>query len=159
MNQKSNKSAEIDNCSIKKDISESDKLEYQEAARLWQDDSRLRRQGLTFSVTLQGVIVAILSKSNLDNSIFFIALATLAIFVAFLSFNNDRRLSLYMKAYETRLIELETKNKLRLYHQIMDVAKTRTRLLTNEIVFGTFFILLTVGWAGCIIWKVSAMIN
>ncbi len=50
-----------EDCSINNVISENDKLEYQEAIKLWQDDSRLRRQGLAFSATFQGAIIAFLS--------------------------------------------------------------------------------------------------
>lgn len=149
----------IENNSIGNDIPENDKLEYQEAIKLWQDDSRLRRQGLTFSATFQGIIIAFLSRGNIDNPILFISLATLAMFIALLSLNNDKRLCLYMGAYSTRLIEIEKRNNLSLFHIIVDVAKKRTRLLTNEVVFGTFFSLLAIGWAGCIIWKILTLGN
>ena len=134
-------------------ISENDKLEYQEAIKLWQDDSRLRRQGLTFSATFQGIIMAVLSKGYGDNPIIFISLATLAMFVSLLSLNNDRRLSCYMGAYETRLIEIEKVNSLSLVHKIIDVAKKRTPFLTNEVLFGTFFTILAIGWGVSIIWR------
>jgi hypothetical protein len=141
----------IEDYSDKIKISENDKLEYQEAIKLWQDDSRLRRQGLTFSATFQGIIMAVLSKGYGDNPIIFISLATLAMFVSLLSLNNDRRLSCYMGAYEARLIEIEKENSLSLVHKIIDVAKKRTPFLTNEVVFGTFFTTLAIGWGVSII--------
>ncbi len=146
-------------CSKIDSISENDKLEYQEAIKLWQDDSRLRRQGLTFSATVQGIILAVISRYNGDNPFLFISLATFAMLVALLSLNNDRRLSRYMGAYSTRLIEIEKKNNLSLVHKIKDVAKNRTSFLTNEVVFGTFFILVAIGWGGGIIWRVWTLIK
>jgi len=148
-----------EDCSNVISISENDKLEYQEAIKLWQDDSRLRRQGLTFSATFQGIIMAVLSRGYGDNPILFISLATLAMIVALLSLNNDRRLSRYMGAYETRLIEIEKKNNLSLVHIITDVAKKQTPFLTNEVVFGTFFTLLAIGWGSGIIWRIWTLLK
>jgi hypothetical protein len=155
MKQCSNQSQEtaVEDCGTEKDISEKDKIEYQEALKLWQDDSRLRRQGLAFVATFQGILISVLSNPSEDNPIIFISLAALAMFVALLGLNNDRRLSRYMGAYATRLIEIEKKNNLSLVRIILDVAKNRTPLLTNEMVFGTFFVLIGIGWGVCIIWK------
>ncbi len=155
----SNQSQEtkLDDYSSEKDISENDKLEYLEAIRLWQDDSRLRRQGLTFFATFQGIILTVIFKVDGDTSIQFLLLATLAMFVTLLSLNNDRRLSHYMGAYENRLIEIEKKNNLSLVHMIADVSKNRTPLLTNDMVFGTFFTLIAMGWGIGIIWRIGTL--
>jgi len=134
-------------------ITENGKLEYHEAIRLWQDDSRLRRLGLAFSASFQGIVLAALSSGYGDEPMIFVSLAALAIFVSLLSLNNDRRLSCYMEAYETRLLAIEEENSLSLVHTIIDVARKRTPFFTNEVVFGTFFTLLAIGWGAGIIWK------
>jgi len=87
------------------DISENDKLEYQEAMKLRALDSSLRRQGLTFIATIQVVLIAVMSNFSTDNPILSIPLAIFAIAIALLGLNNDFRLSRYMEAYEVRLIE------------------------------------------------------
>ena len=138
-------------------ISENDKLEYQEAMKLYALDSGLRRQGLTFIATAQAVLIAVVFKYTIDNPMLVIALATFAIFIALLGLNNDYRLSRYMGAYETRMLEIENKNQLSLVKLIVDVQKTRSPLLSNEAVFIVFFVLLAMGWAAVIIWQISTL--
>ena len=63
-------------------ISENDKLEYQEAMKLYALDSGLRRQGLTFIATAQAVLVAVVFKYTMDDPILVIILAIFAIVCA-----------------------------------------------------------------------------
>lgn len=139
-------------------ISENDKLEYQEAMKLRAFDSGLRRQGLTFISTIQVVLIAVMSNFSADNPILSIPLAVFAISIALLGLNNDFRLSRYMEAYEVRLIEIEEKNNLSLAKLAKDVQHARSPLLSNEAVFRYFFLLLAMGWSGFLFWSVSALI-
>jgi len=134
-------------------ISENDKLEYQEAMKLYNFDAGLRRQGLAFVTTAQAVLVIAVFKYTIDNSMLVIVLGAFAIIIALLGLNNDYRISRCMGAYETRMLEIENKNQLSLMKLSVDVQKTRSPLLSNESVFRFYFSLLAICWTAVIIWK------
>ena len=79
------------------------------------------------------------------------------LFALLLGLNNDYRLSRYMGAYETRMLEIENKNQLSLMKIVVDVQKTRSPLLSNEAIFRVFFVLLAMGWAAVLIWQISTL--
>ena len=146
-------------CDGKSMISENDKLEYQEAMKLYAFDSGLRRQGLTFAVSVQAIVIVVLSKNIIDSPLQFLALAAVACFVSILSLNNDIRLNMYMRAYETRMLQIEKENNLNLMHLVDDIFYNRVPLLSNKRVFGTFYISLSIGWFLVITVKIFELLN
>ncbi|MBL4587037.1 MAG: hypothetical protein JKX84_08290 [Flavobacteriales bacterium] len=135
------------------EISENDKLEYQEAMKFRLVDSGFRRQGLTFVASIQVVLITIIANSGV-NPWLSISLATIGMTSAILGLNNDFRLSKYMDVCEQRSIEIEKKNELKLCQELKKVEHNRTRFLSNKTVFRTFFLLIAVGWIVFLAWTI-----
>ena len=106
----------------------------------------LRRDGLVFSVTVQGVVASVLFGVSEPSNILTISLCVFAVFVALLSINNDIRMVDYYFAYSSRLAEIEQELGMRLYSVKKPAVMKSTRALPNVIFFRGLALLAALFW-------------
>ncbi len=127
-------------------ITDRDKLEYQEAMAMHRADSALRRQGLAFASGIQVLVIAAFSKSVITSPFQSFTLASLACLVCLVSWNQDLRLSKYISTYETRMLEIEQLNNLRLMSLAEQEVDQKWFPLSNKTCFGILYKLTALGW-------------
>lgn len=141
-------------------ITEMEKLEYQEGSKVCMHYEQLRRQGLTFFWIVQAAfIVALFGGDSSPNLELKILLPLVAVFVSWATLNNDIRVIGYYWVYIERIRAIEAKCGMNLYSD----GRPKVDKLSFSIPNNFFFRAIPVGtgfiWLVYLAWTLIIIIT
>ena len=131
------------------------KTEYEGALAQYRHFASLRRQDMMFVTVVQGAVLAVIKEDVFGLTSAHVLLTVVAILVAMLGLNSERRLSAYMRGYMRRAKDIEDKNQMSFLHDGTVEVNKRKLPLPNLVAFSICYVAFMTAWP--VIWIANAV--
>lgn len=129
-------------------LSESKRLEYQEANNWWRTLSGMRRRDIALFTGGQGAVLAIIGSDLLDLNPDGWALSAIALLISVVGFNNEQRLYLYLRWFRGRAKDIEIGHGMSLISDAHAAVLESKATLGSTLAFQAYYLVIGLCWVG-----------
>lgn len=123
-----------------------ERTEYTECLNMFRHFGNSRRRDMAFITTAQGVVLTVVGQNLLNLNLSLFILTVIAVFLLITGFNNERRLSAYMRGYIKRAKYLENKIGMNFLAEGFKEIQNTNYIVSNMHTFSAYYVFFTFAW-------------